>query len=565
MNQPPPRNPPVGHLPVSTLAFGGRQRHLHPEAFTSTSTSVSPVARGGPAGLRDDRSDRRTAEEPAGFGIDREATVERHRASEEQGVPIPGRTHNNLRNDQLALPYREGRGTYPGPGFGELYENRYGQPSPVAFGEEAEGLRKLNSPFRPHPVGGLKSSLTVQQSHTFPITHTTSHQLATLGSSSCSEGNCSESATQTRSQNSSSKVDSLAEDQEETLTYSDEAMSSSSPSPESWISSFCSLLGHEYFAEVSEEFIEDDFNLTGLQSQVPMYKEALEMILDVEPEDDEEEEEEEDDDDDEDEIEKPTGYRRAGDRRHMRVASDLSVIESSAELLYGLIHQRYITSRPGIQQMAEKYELSHFGTCPRVFCNSCRVLPVGYSDTPGLDTVKLFCPSCLDIYTPPNSRFQSVDGAFFGTTFGCLFFMTFPELEVGVKLDNMNGLNGMCSVVPEPPPNLPPTINGISPANLAPGLGPGRIYEPRIYGFRVSERARSGPRMKWLRMRPTDVVELDESRKYYETHGDAMGENQSPSVPVPRRKKAPVRRRRQVISGGGGSPMDTNGGGGEVG
>ncbi len=54
-------------------------------------------------------------------------------------------------------------------------------------------------------------------------------------------------------------------------------MSSSSGTPESWISSFCSLLDHEYFAEVSEEFIEDDFNLTGLQTQVAMYKEALEV------------------------------------------------------------------------------------------------------------------------------------------------------------------------------------------------------------------------------------------------------------------------------------------------
>lgn len=54
-------------------------------------------------------------------------------------------------------------------------------------------------------------------------------------------------------------------------------MSSSSGAVDSWISSFCSLLGHEYFAEVSEEFIEDDFNLTGLQSQVAMYKEALEV------------------------------------------------------------------------------------------------------------------------------------------------------------------------------------------------------------------------------------------------------------------------------------------------
>lgn len=37
----------------------------------------------------------------------------------------------------------------------------------------------------------------------------------------------------------------------------------------------------------------------------------------------------------------------------------------------------------------------------------------------------------------------------------------------------------------------------------------GRIYSPRIYGFRVSERARSGPRMQWLRLRPETLNELD--------------------------------------------------------
>lgn len=374
-------------------------------------------------------------------------------------------------------------------------------------------------------------------------------------------------------------------------------MSSSSPSPESWISSFCSLLGHEYFAEVSEDFIEDDFNLTGLQSQVPMYKEALEMILDVEPEEDDEEDEEDEEDEDEDDdgtigddgLEKPLSYRRAGDRRHMRIGSDLSVIESSAELLYGLIHQRYITSRPGIQQMAEKYELQHFGFCPRVFCNGCKVLPVGCSDTPGQETVKLFCPSCLDVYTPPNSRFQSVDGAFFGTTFGCLFFMTFPELEVGTKADNnslsptttnttttMTDKSRSSSLAsstaipgttpPEIPPNQPSIINGTTPSNLAPGLGPGKIYEPRIYGFRVSERAKSGPRMKWLRMRPVDVNELDESRRWHDSHGN--GENgdmdetmgmAAQATQVPRRKKAAVRRRRQVSGVGNADAMDTNG------
>ena len=37
----------------------------------------------------------------------------------------------------------------------------------------------------------------------------------------------------------------------------------------------------------------------------------------------------------------------------------------------------------------------------------------------------------------------------------------------------------------------------------------GEVYIPKIYGFRVSERAKSGPRMKWLRMRPQTAEELD--------------------------------------------------------
>ncbi|KAL9090866.1 MAG: hypothetical protein Q9165_005074 [Trypethelium subeluteriae] len=385
--------------------------------------------------------------------------------------------------------------------------------------------------------------------------------------------------------------------------------SSSQEVADSWISAFCNILGHEYFAEVSEDFIEDDFNLTGLQSQVPMYKEALEMILDVEPEEDDDyEEDEEDEDEDENEpfgAESALGYRRAGERRHVGLGK-LNVIEASAELLYGLIHQRYITSRPGIQQMAEKYDLQHFGTCPRVFCNGCKVLPVGCSDTPGQETVKLFCPSCLDIYTPPNSRFQTVDGAFFGTTFGCLFFMSFPELDIGnrnseavaalaqqqgLQIPNINtqsGQNGQSRSTP-----TPAVVNGVSTTSLAPGLGRGKIYEPRIYGFRVSERAKSGPRMKWLRSRPGDVHELDEARRFFEENGgedqtvldegeeeddedvDAVedgdaeadqimpDQEQSQTLPVERRKKAPMRRRREPYAvngtGANGSPMDTNG------
>lgn len=108
---------------------------------------------------------------------------------------------------------------------------------------------------------------------------------------------------------------------------------------------------------------------------------------------------------------------------------DVSIVESSAELLYGLIHQRFIITRQGLQQMVRpslfitlsarelisqlqyaKFDSAHFGHCPRVYCTQTKLLPCGRSDLPGVDTVKLYCPSCVDMYVPPSSRFQGVDG-----------------------------------------------------------------------------------------------------------------------------------------------------------
>lgn len=277
------------------------------------------------------------------------------------------------------------------------------------------------------------------------------------------------------------------------------------------------------------------------------------MILDVEPEDDEDDEDEEDEDEGDESAIEGDDSRRASERRHTRMASDLSMVESSAELLYGLIHQRYILSRAGIQQMAEKYELSHFGNCPRTNCEMARTLPVGTTDVPGEDTVKLFCPSCLDIYIPPNSRFQTVDGAFFGRTFGSLFLMTFPDYDLSTR-----ATESLTSSTRNAADREITMINGMAAHNLAPGLGDGKVYEPRIYGFRVSERARSGPRMQWLRSRPSDISELDEAARYEREQAEADDESDdsiegvnSAAAGARARLAAAATKRRD----GGGSPM----------
>ncbi|EST06307.2 Casein kinase II, regulatory subunit [Kalmanozyma brasiliensis GHG001] len=295
------------------------------------------------------------------------------------------------------------------------------------------------------------------------------------------------------------QIEEDEEEEEEDVpigAYEDEIYESESPSESgteslTWISWFCSLPGHEYFAEVGEDFIEDDFNLTGLNALVPFYKEALEMILDVEPPE-------------EDSLKIP----------------DVSIVESSAELLYGLIHQRYILTRHGMQQMVEKYEAGHFGYCPRVFCHSHPVLPCGRSDLPGLDTVKLFCPNCVDNYSPPSSRFHGVDGAFFGTTFPHLLYQCYRDLFPSIIAPKPTSDVGdhQITLGPQPTPSTteetatpaePEVHRTIHPDQLGKRVPYSRIYTPKIYGFKVSEYAKTGPRMKWMRMRPTALDQLD--------------------------------------------------------
>ncbi|XP_047313986.1 casein kinase II subunit beta-3-like isoform X2 [Impatiens glandulifera] len=204
--------------------------------------------------------------------------------------------------------------------------------------------------------------------------------------------------------NKDSRSMSLSENKrsdEESESDSEESdVSGSDGDDASWISWFCNLRGNEFFCEVDEDYIQDDFNLCGLSGQVPYYDYALDLILDVES--------------------------SHGD---MFTEEQNELIESAAEMLYGLIHVRYILTTKGMAAMLEKLKNAEFGRCPRVFCCGQPCLPVGQSDIPRAGTVKLYCPKCEDIFSP-RSKFQSnIDGAYFGTTFSNLFLMSYGHLK----------------------------------------------------------------------------------------------------------------------------------------
>lgn len=168
-----------------------------------------------------------------------------------------------------------------------------------------------------------------------------------------------------------------------------------------WIEWFCGLKGNEMFVFVDEEFVRDDFNLTGLSTQVPYYDKALSLIVEGDLSDD-----------------SPSD------------SVSFAYIEKSAALLFGLIHARFILTTKGLGLLQQKVSSQFYAKgCPNALCDYSFILPCALTDTPNLHTVKLFCARCNELYHPPRSSYlNNIDGAFFGTSVASLFFMAYPQM-----------------------------------------------------------------------------------------------------------------------------------------
>jgi len=242
----------------------------------------------------------------------------------------------------------------------------------------------------------------------------------------------------------------------------DASTGSDSDYSNSWIAWFLSSKGNEYFCEVEEDYILDRFNLTGLNTEVQNYAQALDLITDNLEEDLE------------DEIR--------------------GTVEISARLLYGLIHQRWIVTSRGLAKMLEKYKKADFGRCPRVLCHAQPLLPCGLTDLPYEKPVKLYCPRCEDLYSPKSSRHGSIDGAYFGSTFPHMFMMVYSHMLPSKAPPD--GPSTTTAGGPTIPRRLEePAREGRNAAmsgnvSTAAAASKAERYSPKIFGFKINEIAK---------------------------------------------------------------------------
>lgn len=114
--------------------------------------------------------------------------------------------------------------------------------------------------------------------------------------------------------------------------------------PSRWIANFLKKPENAFMCVVDEQFIRDGFNLFGLDEVVPDFAIALRIVL-------------------------------QGGTDNVTCAHRKS---KGPELVYGLVHARFVMTDSGIQKMLEKYNAGSFGHCPRVNCRRpANFLPIG--------------------------------------------------------------------------------------------------------------------------------------------------------------------------------------------
>ncbi|AFN83924.1 casein kinase II subunit beta [Encephalitozoon romaleae SJ-2008] len=146
---------------------------------------------------------------------------------------------------------------------------------------------------------------------------------------------------------------------------------------EYWVGDFMHRKENHAIVRVPDEFLEDRFNIIGLDRYIKNLEETYNSILDK------------------------------GPRRNLKEESSL----------YYLIHQRYIFTKSGLEAILDKVMSREYGVCPRVGCkSSVGMVPVGLSDGPSKSSTKIYCHNCVNVYEP-KGNLQLLDGCAWGRSF----------------------------------------------------------------------------------------------------------------------------------------------------
>lgn len=182
-----------------------------------------------------------------------------------------------------------------------------------------------------------------------------------------------------------------------------------------WLDEFLAQERSQAFVRVEAAYLHNRFNFYGIKENVYRYDIAVQLL-------------------------------ENSRSRVLRDLDDYEDIEKSAEVIYGIVHSRFLSTRSGLNAVREKYNAGVYPKCPRVKCREVACLPYGVSEVVGKIGLHFFCPNCCDVYRIRESPFCSIDGAFFGSSYLHVFLNKYPDIKAH---------------------------------------GPIQVYVPKIYGFKV--------------------------------------------------------------------------------
>lgn len=259
----------------------------------------------------------------------------------------------------------------------------------------------------------------------------------------------------------------------------------------------------KYYCKIPKNYLVDEFNLTGISQHVRNYSLLYRLLVGTLKIKD---------------LDKKHIFDIIGDDNYDQNTNiklyHLEIILHKVFKLYGAIHVRYVITKDGLDQVAEKYDNKLYGPCPRYYCSEVQLLPCGLSEFPKTSICKLYCPSCLDLYEISPNLHPILDGSFFGTSFVGIFLNTFTELDKYVAKKKQGIINESLkqkSYLLEQDPKMFVPYDDVLVSK--PGLKhtlQNFQYEPKIFGFRINQNSEIGPKMKWLRHWPVSEQQKQE-------------------------------------------------------